>query len=194
MQVSTKKEQRAFYKSKRSEIEKTRKNVLDTGVFENFKKFFESCNNKKFLVYVSNDFEVETTRIIEFLIENNAEVAVPRCENGTNVMNFYYISSFSDLEKGYFGILEPDNLCKKVSYTDDFVCLVPALCFDKHGYRIGYGKGFYDRFFSEHKVMLKVGLCYEVFLIDKIITDENDVSVDMIITECNLHERSNYER
>jgi len=85
-------------------------------------------------------------------------------------------------------------VCKKVSYTDDFVCLVPALCFDKHGYRIGYGKGFYDRFFSEHKVMLKVGLCYEVFLIDKIITDENDVSVDMIITECNLHERSNYER
>ena len=194
MQVNSKKEQRAIYKCKRSEIDKTYKYQLDAGIFDSFKNFYESCENKKFLLYVSNDFEVETTGIIEFLLENHAEVAVPRCEKSSNKMSFYYINTFSDLESGYSGIFEPKVRCKILSDTSEFVCVVPGICFDKFGYRIGYGKGFYDRFFSENTVKLKVGLCYEDFLIDKIFADENDVSVDMIITECGLHERSNYER
>ena len=60
---------------------------------------------------------------------------------------------------------------------------MPAICFDEKGFRIGYGKGFYDRFFSENKCFLKVGLCYNEFVIDEIFSDDNDIAVDLIITE-----------
>lgn len=183
MQVTDKKSQRKFYKTRRSELDKITKKSFDDCVFENFRIFSEMHTDKEFLVYVSNDFEVETTRIIKYLLEKGCKVATPRCENGSNVMNFYYINSFIDLESGYFGILEPKNTCEKVVNTDNSICVVPAICFDKNGFRIGYGKGFYDRFFSENECFLKVGLCYNEFVIDEIFSDDNDIAVDLIITE-----------
>ncbi len=183
MQVNDKKSQRKLYKAKRSELDNSVKKAFDVGVFENFKSFFQKHRDKEFLVYVSNDFEVETTRIINFLLENGYKVATPRCESNSNVMNFYYINSYSDLESGYFGISEPKNSCEMVDNTTNSICIVPAICFDAMGYRIGYGKGFYDRFFSENKCFLKVGLSYSDFVIDKIFSDDNDISVDIIITE-----------
>lgn len=183
MQITDKKTQRNFYKIKRSKLDKIIKKSFDDGVFDNFKAFFEMHTYKEFLVYVSNDFEVETIKIINYLFKNNVKVAVPRCRADSNSMDFYYINSFSDLESGCFGISEPKYSCEMVVDTSNFICIVPAVCFDEKGYRIGYGKGFYDRFFSENKCFLKVGLCYNQFVVDKIFSDDNDIAVDLIITE-----------
>jgi 5-formyltetrahydrofolate cyclo-ligase len=62
------------------------------------------------------------------------------------------------------------------------VCITPGICFDKYGYRIGYGKGFYDKFFYNHDVF-KIGLCYQECLVDKIEVDDYDIAVDKIITD-----------
>lgn len=190
MQINDKKSQRAYYKNMRLKLEKSAKAALDKGVYDNFLSFAENNKDKLFLMYVSNGFEIETKAIIEYLLENGFNVAAPRCESDSNIMNFYMIESLSDLESGYFGISEPKNYCEQVSDFGNSICVVPGICFDKKGYRIGYGKGFYDRFFSDNTCGLKIGICYEDFIINDVLYDDNDVPVDLILTECSLHERS----
>lgn len=183
MQVKTKNVQREFYKNLRKNIPLYEKNTLDEAVFENLKAYVLKNKIKKFLVYVSNGFEVDTTRLIKFMLENNLSVYAPKCENNDNLMNFFRINSFDDLKKGHFGILEPFENTEMISEFTDAICLVPAVCYDKKGYRIGFGKGFYDRFFSQHPEVFKVGVCYEKFIIDEIYKNENDVPVDLLITD-----------
>lgn len=183
MQIATKNEQRKFYKSLRKDLSSVEKDKFDLGIYENVRKFILKNSDKKYLIYVSNGFEVDTFKIIKFLFEENICVYAPKCEKNDNVMNFYKINSFEDLEKGNFGILEPKKTSDKLLEFSNSVCLVPAICFDKQGFRIGFGKGFYDRFFSEHMGIFKLGLCYEKFIIDRIFKDDNDISVDLIITE-----------
>ena len=80
-------------------------------------------------------------------------------------MNFYYINSLDELMEGYFGILEPTSN-NKIEDFNNAVSITPGICFSYDLYRIGYGKGYYDKFYSNHGVY-KIGLCYSNCLIDK---------------------------
>lgn len=90
-----------------------------------------------------------------------------------------------DLHVGYFSILEPDiNTCKfcDINELTNFLCIVPALAFDLNGYRVGYGKGYYDRFLKKYKCKT-VGFCYEMDLVKSINKNQYDLPVDLILTE-----------
>ena len=130
------------------------------------------------LIYVSYNYELDTLNIINYFL-NKKKVAVPRIDDG--IMNFYYINSINDLKKGYFGILEPvsNDIVKDYS---NCVSITPGICFDKLGYRLGYGKGFYDSFYSKYDVY-KIGLCYKECLVDKLDTDNYDIAIDKVITD-----------
>ncbi|MGN1358706.1 MAG: 5-formyltetrahydrofolate cyclo-ligase, partial [Bacilli bacterium] len=62
------------------------------------------------------------------------------------------------------------------------ICITPGICFSKDKYRIGYGKGYYDRFIKENH-LYQIGLCYQACLLDKIPHDYYDQKVDEIITD-----------
>lgn len=63
-------------------------------------------------------------------------------------MDFYLVNSLSQLEKGAFSIMEPNTeVCEKYEDFSHGLCLVPGLCFDMQGFRLGFGKGYYDRFY-----------------------------------------------
>ena len=101
-------------------------------------------------------------------------------------MNFMFIESFDELEIGKFGILEPKNHLKKVfDFSKPALCVVPGLCFDKNGFRVGYGGGYYDRFLCKFKG-LSAGLCYDKNVLKSIDFDEYDVSVDCLVTESGI--------
>ena len=97
-------------------------------------------------------------------------------------MEFRIIKSFSDLHKGFYGISEPDDTCEKVCSFDDAVCLVPGIAFDQNGYRLGYGKGYYDRFLKNN-VSVSAGLCYNNLVVNELPINDFDMKVDFIITE-----------
>ena len=97
-----------------------------------------------------------------------------------NIINFYYINSLNDLKVGLFGILEPTTQ-EKVNNYENTTCIVPGICFDKNNYRIGYGKGFYDKFLS-NKNIYTIGICYKETLINKIPIDKYDISLNEIIS------------
>lgn len=140
---------------------------------------FKECS--EIFCYFSKKTEISTEEIIKKALENK-KVALPVCVGGS--MIFRYIRDFRDLEKGSFGVYEPKSQCEQAYARKNTVCITPALCYNGQGYRIGYGKGFYDRFFAENKC-IKIGLCYEE-LIKDFEPSENDISVDIIVTESKI--------
>lgn len=128
------------------------------------------------LIYVSFNHEVDTINIIKYFLGKN-KIAVPKIEN--NTMSFYYINSLNDLRIGLYNILEPTTN-KKVIDFNNTTCIVPGICFDTNNYRIGYGKGYYDRFLS-NKNIYTIGLSYKETLINKIPIDEHDIKLNEII-------------
>lgn len=99
-----------------------------------------------------------------------------------------YIPNKTKLRSGKFGILEPeissenyfDQIDKKISLD---LILVPGLCLDKKGGRIGFGKGYYDAFLKLNKKSFKIGCCPKECLMDSLPQDEWDIKVDMVITD-----------
>lgn len=149
----------------------------------NLKEFSEAS---EIFCYFSIKKEIFTEDIISRALRDNKRVALPVCTDGN--MIFRYIGGFENrtdrseyLEKGSFGVYEPKSCCKQAYPSEKTVCITPALCYNEDGYRIGYGKGFYDRFF-ENSSCIKIGLCYEDFIQD-FKPSENDISVNIIITE-----------
>ena len=98
-------------------------------------------------------------------------------------MNFYYINSLADLSSGSFGVLEPAaDKGKMLTETENTICIVPAFRFDKSGYRLGYGKGYYDRYLSKYKGST-IGICYSQNIKEELFHGKYDRTVDMIVTE-----------
>ena len=142
----------------------------------------------KLFVYWSVGSEVDTHRIIEDALNRGKKVALPKCTDSQGNMQFYYINSLTDLTEGMYGVMEPIADVIADDYTAESLCLVPALSFDSDGYRLGYGKGYYDRFLSRF-TGVSFGLCYEESLSDKLPRDIYDKKVDYIVTNFKKYDK-----
>lgn len=143
---------------------------------------YKSCDTV--LTYVSTAIEVDTIGLIKQALLDGKRVAVPKCKNGTRNMDFYIITSLDDLEPGYFSILEPvPKKCKRLKKSVSAFCVVPALSYDRYGYRLGYGKGYYDRFLSANKNLIRVGIEYCCCMETELLHGRFDVPVDIVVTE-----------
>lgn len=131
------------------------------------------------LIYVSTNYEVDTLKLIKYFLEVGKKVAVPKVLG--DYMNFYFISSLKDLAKGYMNIYEPITDALVVSFKE-CVSITPGIAYSLDGYRIGYGKGFYDKFYRKNKIY-SIGLCYKECLIADKFCDEFDEPVSEIITD-----------
>ena len=89
--------------------------------------------------------------------------------------------SWEALQPGQLGI--PSPVATEPLATPVDVCITPGLGFSPTGGRLGYGRGYYDRWFASHPPLVKAALAYECQLLDNLPVDENDVPMDMIITE-----------
>ena len=144
-------------------------------------------------LYSSIRNEVDTVEIIEYCLKSGKKVALPcsYISQGIPKMDFYYINSRVDLINGFKGILEPDRRKASVIKANDMpdLIIVPGVAFDYNMNRIGYGKGFYDTYFIEHGYNYSsmkpnlVGLCYDFQTGYDITPDENDVRMNVIVTE-----------
>ncbi len=138
-------------------------------------------NSKNIMVFVSFGSEPNTHELIKHFIDNKKRVYVPYIDTNFNEMFITEITSFSDLETGYYGILEPKI---KNSANPELldVIITPAIAFDKQNYRLGYGKAYYDKFFSTNNLKAyKIGICFSENFVDLLPHSENDVPVDEVI-------------
>jgi len=166
---------RKKYKLIRSNISnKENKNKI---IFDNIIKNEQIKKCKVIMTYISFNDEVDTLNLINYFLDKKI-IAVPKVNKDS--MDFYIINSLKDLKKGTFGILEPTSN-NKLNNFDNSVCIIPGICFDKKGNRIGYGKGYYDKYLKD-KNIYKIGLCFKECLVNEIDSDTHDIKIDEIIS------------
>lgn len=105
-------------------------------------------------------------------------------------MEFYGVEPEEKLPIGYMGIREPSGKGKDPAAVSRGVMIVPGVAFDVCCNRVGYGKGFYDRFLRGHPGPVTVGLAYEFQIFDRIETNKDDVALDYIVTEQKIYQRN----
>lgn len=148
----------------------------------------DEWKNAEFIcAYIPTRGEINIIPAIQKALSEKKKVAFPKTVTGAaeGEMIFRIAGSPDDFAKGRFGIYEPLPHCKALS-PEQFgrtLCIVPALAFDKEGYRLGYGGGYYDRFLKNFSGV-SVGLAYDVCLSNAPLPRDNfDVAVDVIISE-----------
>jgi len=125
--------------------------------------------------------EPETARLIRELTARGKTVGLPRMLPG-HQMEVRRYDPDRPLVKVSFGISEPGEDCPLLAREEIDLVLVPAVCYDRQGYRLGFGGGYYDRWL-EHFTGFTVGLCREEVLQEKVPTEAHDARVDMLLTE-----------
>ncbi|MBE6587519.1 MAG: 5-formyltetrahydrofolate cyclo-ligase [Ruminococcaceae bacterium] len=140
----------------------------------------EFLDARTVLLYFPKGSEVDLSSLARIALESGKTVGFPRCVDRENMV-FHKVVDLSELESGYYGIMESPAsapLCE----TRGSIVFVPALSFDSFGYRLGYGGGYYDRFLSEFSGTA-VGVTYEACLAESLPREVHDKKTDYIITE-----------
>jgi 5-formyltetrahydrofolate cyclo-ligase len=133
------------------------------------------------LLYSSLPDEVDTTDLIETLIESGVNVYLPKVTSDED-MEIRLCKNMNELQPGPFGILEPTGpVISDLSIID--VAIIPGVAFDHKGNRLGRGKGYYDRLLAnkQMKDVYKIGICFDFQLVDEIPVTENDKKMNSVI-------------
>lgn len=135
-------------------------------------------------IYMSFSSEVDTKDLIEQLLMLGKNIVIPRIYNNIE-MEFYKVNSINDLKnKNILGILEPENNKENKASKDDIdLMIIPGICFDLEKNRVGFGKGYYDRYLKNLNIK-KIGICFDEQLLtgDTIATNKYDIKMDKIVT------------
>lgn len=135
---------------------------------------------ESFFVYLSFGAEVDTSGLIKALKRAGKTVCAPRITGKGEMIS---LPLGENLTKNKFGISEPQA-------GEEITCVVavtPLLASDRQGYRLGYGGGYYDRYFALHPEILRVGLMYAGQAADSFPHEETDLPLDAVVTEEGWH-------
>lgn len=135
-----------------------------------------------FLGFVSYGSEIDTYPLLEEALRMGKKVYVPKVEGERMV--FYRIGSLEELKEGYRGIPEPVGdteifdyeACQKNNDINKVLLLMPGVAFDPYRNRIGYGKGFYDRYLAgkEELALRSIAVGFRCQMVEQIPAEEND--------------------
>lgn len=177
-----KKQLRKTLIEKRKNISKDKKALYDKEISHKIieSDFFK--NSGQVLVFSSTEDEFDTNLIVKSCRKEGKAVFYPICLDKTGNMQFRRVDSPDDLQIGMYNISEPEAHCEEYKQKHNDLVIVPALSVDKNHCRIGYGKGYYDRFLKKFNGV-SVCPCYSEMCEDELPTDEYDIKVNIIVTE-----------
>ena len=144
--------------------------------------------NKKFFkiaIYYPSNFELDVIKLLEFNSISTQDILLPATDKN-NLMNFFSWKKKEVLYVNKFGMLEPSKTKAKIPD----IMLVPILAFDKNKYRLGYGKGYYDRYLNKYlklRNILTVGVAFSFQRHHKLPINKKDVKLNYIITEKGIY-------
>lgn len=165
---------------KRRAIPDATRRLADVRIEEQLLSRDEIRFSKTVCLYVSLPDEVNTHALIGKFLADKKTVILPKVEHST--LSLYAISSLGDVVKGSYGVFEPASYCLSVlSFAVD-IFIVPGVAFDMRGFRLGYGKGYYDKLLSGVTVP-KIALAYDIQCIAEVPSTSYDVPVTLVISE-----------
>lgn len=139
------------------------------------------------LCFVSYGSEIDTGEIIKEALERKKRVYVPKVIPGDNRMEFYRIEGLGQLRPGYHGIPEPEGNTEKYLYTREraerTLMLMPGAAFDRLRNRVGYGKGFYDRYLADKGALQPrtIAVGFRCQLVEEIPAESTDIRPDQVL-------------
>lgn len=141
-------------------------------------------NAKTIMLYHPLGNETDTSYIFKCALNDKKTVVYPITDMKTNELTAVTADGNTSFSKGGYSVFEPisKNVIDKKLID---VVIVPGIAFDKRGYRVGFGKGCYDRFL-ENIDAIKVGFCYDFQITDRIMADEYDVCMNYLVCENGL--------
>ena len=182
-----KNEIRAQYKAMRAEMPEEERRARDMRICTLFLSSITYRYAKVILMYAPLNGEIDVMPIAEQAWADGKIVAFPRCSKEDSTMEYHVVGSAEELESGSWGIREPREdapirYARDNAADDHPVCLVPGLVFDRAGYRVGYGKGYYDRYLSAFPGV-RVGIVYADCVLPSIPRGRYDLAVDVLVTD-----------
>ena len=134
------------------------------------------------LLYFPTRSEPDLTTLAHLAWRDGKQVAFPISHTDSLTLDFRIVSSLDELSAGAYGIREPDESAPRATLTERTLCVVPALAVDRGGYRLGYGKGYYDRFLSSFVGRSLVAILSSL-VCERLPRNDTDIPLNTIITE-----------
>ena len=156
----------------------------NAGIYENFINLPEFAKAQTIFAYISEKREPDTIQIIEKALELGKIVALPVSYDG-GIMVPKIVKDLDSLEIGKFGIPAPKEDTPSLDEKDIDLIIVPAVTFNKNGYRLGRGGGYYDRFLEKTHAF-SVGLGREQLICD-VPLESHDMPVICLVTESGVY-------
>ena len=136
------------------------------------------------MLYMSMRSEVETDGLLDELLHAGKQVSAPGVDTKRDCLIPRRIQNEkTDVVRHRYGMLEPSSACPIFPIAQLQLIVVPGIAFDRKGYRLGYGKGFYDRFLANCPHAIPIGLAYQVQVVENTFPETWDVPVQYIFTE-----------
>ena len=176
---------RAQYQTRRRQLSPEVKSALDAKIVDRVRSLVSYRYAQTLLLYYPKSGEIDTVPLAKSALLSGKRVAFPVTrEDGR--MDFRLVENPErELEPGRFGIPEPLPSCPllvKSREARSTLIVVPALAYDREGYRLGYGKGYYDRYLEDFPIA-SVGLVYSDFIAERLPRGRFDRAVDLLVTE-----------
>ena len=182
MTFSDKKSARAYLRQKRSALTKEYLKQASDSLCGAIIALDEFKNSDTILLFYPLGNEPDLLKVMDSATRLGKKVAFPISFPETSTLEFHEVASLSKMSVGTYGIAEPPADAPIPPLTKNTLCIVPALAVDRRGYRIGYGKGYYDRFLA---CFDGISLCavFDGFLCRSLPTEATDIPLDILITE-----------
>ncbi len=178
----TKKELRSKLREKRSSIPEEQKKQFDSAILSHILRTELFQKASMILLYVPVEGEVALLELARTARSMGKAIAFPRCDTETETMEFYTLLPESRLVSGAYNIPEPPADAPLAIPDEHTLCIVPGLSFDLYGNRIGYGKGYYDKYLEKFPGVA-MGVLYASTMLKRIPTDAHDRPVHCLVTE-----------
>lgn len=175
-----KKELRKKYTKVRAEVED--KDLKDKLIRKNLRELDIYKKAKSVFVFISYRSEVDTKGIIEDILADGKKLLVPLVKGSQMIA--VEVKGIDDLEPNKMGILEPKS---GEEVTDVDLTITPGLAFDKAGYRLGYGGGYYDKFFAKVDT-IRMGIGYYDQFVESLVHEDYDKPLEYLLIDRGLIE------
>ncbi len=169
---------------RRDELSEEVRTTLNRRIVNFVANWIQSEGFDAVMLYLSMKSEVETFDLLDLLLHREKIVCAP-------VVNTHQLEltprrirdAKTELVRHRYGMLEPNATCPIFPIDQLQLIIVPGIAFDPNGYRLGYGKGFYDRFLAKCPHAVHVGLAYQIQIVENTSPHAWDVPVHHIFTE-----------
>ena len=175
---------RAETLQRRDGLAQKARTTLSRRIINSLVSWIESEGFDTVMLYLSMKSEVETFGLLDILLHQEKIVCAPVVDTYQLELTPRQIRDpKTELVRHPYGLSEPNTTCPIFPVSQLQLIIVPGIAFDTNGYRLGYGKGFYDRFLTKCPDAVRVGLAYQMQVVKDTFPQTWDIPVHYIFTE-----------